>query len=284
MFSPIIIGCMRWGKWGANLDIKQSQLLIETSLQEGFNSFDHADIYGDYTTEALFGNAFSGMSIPRDHIRLISKCAIQLKSEKQSIKSYNYDKAYIIKSVENSLINLKTDYLDSLLLHRPSPLMDPIEISEAFSILHRSGKVKTFGVSNFTTSQFDLINQYYPISTNQVEISVNKTKAFYDGTLDQMLIHKLQPMAWSVLGNYFHEDTEQNIILKPIIRNLAQKYEVEESHILISFLLKHPSKILPIVGTTDIDKIKSYPKLLTINLENDEWFAILEASRGYEVE
>lgn len=275
---------MRWGIWGANLNTKAIQNLIETSLEIGFNTFDHADIYGDYTTEASFGKAVNEMQLSRDQISIISKCAIQLKSDMQPIKAYNYDKAYIIKSVENSLSNLKTDYLDSFLLHRPSPLMNPIEVSEAFTILHQSGKVKTFGVSNFSPSQFNLINDYFPLSANQVEISVNETKAFFDGTLDQMLSMKIKPMAWSVLGNYFYDDSEQNIRLKPIIKALSKKYDAEEALILIAFLLKHPSNIIPITGTANENRIRSYQKALSINLDNNDWFQILEASRGKEVD
>ena len=151
-FSKMIIGVMRWGIWGANHSESGVQNLIETSLEEGLFTFDHADIYGDYTTEELFGKAFSGMKIEREKIQLITKCGICLPSEKKNfpLKYYNYSKEYIINKVDESLKNLKTDYIDLLLLHRPSPLMQPEEIAAAFGILRSSGKVRDFGVSNFT--------------------------------------------------------------------------------------------------------------------------------------
>lgn len=284
MFSPLIMGCMRWGIWGANLNTKQIQSLIETCLEEGFTSFDHADIYGDYTTESHFGKAWGEMSIGRENIELISKCGIILKDKNHPVKHYNYQKSHILQSVDNSLKNLKTDYLDALLLHRPSPLIDAQEIAEVFQNLKDSGKVKQFGVSNFSTAHFDQINQYFPLMTNQVEVSVNHTQAFFDGTLDQLSSKNLRPMAWSVLGNYFSENTDQNIRLKSIITTLSEKYNVEASLLLIAFLLKHPSKILPIVGSANADRIRSYQQALTINLEDQDWFAILEASRGHEVD
>lgn len=275
---------MRWGIWGANLNPKEIQSLIEICLEEGFTSFDHADIYGDYTTESDFGKAWEGMSINREKIQLISKCGIILKNEQHPIKYYNYQSSHILQSVENSLKNLKTDYLDALLLHRPSPLIDVYEIAEVFQNLKDSGKVKHFGVSNFSTAQFDQINQYFPLMTNQVEVSVNRTEAFFDGTLDQLSNKNLRPMAWSVLGNYFSENSSQNIRLKTIITILSEKYNTEASLLLIAFLLKHPSKILPIVGSANADRISSYQQALTINLEDQDWFAILEASRGKEVD
>ena len=135
-FSRIVAGTMSWGQWGKQLSKKEMITLINDCLECGLSSFDHADIYGGYTTESEFGNAFAESDIARENIQLISKCGIQLLSENRinTIKHYNYSKEYIIWSVEESLKHLKTDYLDLLLLHRPSPLMQPNEIAEAISI------------------------------------------------------------------------------------------------------------------------------------------------------
>lgn len=285
-FSPIIIGTMRWGIWGANHSEEEVQQLVETSLEEGFNTFDHADIYGGYTTEKLFGDAISSMNLPRESYQLISKCGIEYPGgvKPYEIKSYNYSKDYILKCVDESLRNLKTDYLDVLLLHRPSPLMNPEEIAAAFGILRSNGKVRDFGVSNFTTSQFDLIHQYFPfLITNQVEISLNETKSFYDGTLDQMMMHRLKPMAYSVLGNYFTTESEQNTRIKEVLNSLCEKYNGEENQILISFLLKHPAGIVPVIGTSKSENIKKFKKSLEIDLEREDWFRLLEASTGKRV-
>lgn len=285
-FSPIIIGTMRWGIWGANHSKEKVQKLIETCLSEGLHTFDHADIYGDYTTEKLFGDALSEMHIKREEIQLISKCGIEMpcKNRNYQIKSYNYSKEHIIKSVENSLENLQTDYLDLLLLHRPSPLMNPREIVETFDQLREQKKVRHFGVSNFTPSQFELINDAFPLVTNQVEISINHTDAFYNGTLDQMLLKKLRPMAWSVMGNYFTQPSAQNARIKKVLDELCTKYGAEENHILLAFLFLHPVQILPVIGTSKGQTIKDLKKSLDLKLDREDWFRLLQASEGKEVD
>ena len=285
-FSPIIIGTMRWGIWGADHSIKQVQQLVETSLSEGLFTFDHADIYGNYTTEKLFGDAFSEMKIDREEVQFITKCGIEMPCENRNykIKSYNYSKDYILKSVDKSLENLKTDYLDLLLLHRPSPLMDPEEIGETFETLRAQKKVRHFGVSNFSTSQYDIINNAFPLITNQVEISLTKTDAFYDGTLDQLMLKTLRPMAWSVMGNYFTVKSEQNSRIKSVVDELCAKYDARENQILLAFVLKHPSKIFPIIGTSKSNTIIEFSQSLALNLARDDWFRLLEASAGNEVD
>lgn len=285
-FSPIIIGTMRWGIWGANHSVKETQRLIETSVTEGLFTFDHADIYGNYTTEKLFGDAFSEMDINREDVQFISKCGIEMPcpNTNYKIKSYNYSREHILKSVDQSLENLKTEYLDLLLLHRPSPLMNPDEIAESFYLLREQKKVRHFGVSNFSPSQYDLINDSFPLVTNQVEISINKTDAFYDGTVDQMMLKKLKPMAWSVMGNYFSEESEQNIRLKKIINELCIKYEAQENQILLAFLKAHPANILPVIGTSRAETIKEFSKSIDIKLQREDWFKLLQASEGKEVD
>ncbi|MGA9212952.1 aldo/keto reductase [Kaistella sp.] len=284
-FSPIIIGTMRWGIWGANHSVKEVQKLIEVSLNEKLYTFDHADIYGDYTTEKLFGDAFSEMNLKREDVQFISKCGIEMPCENRNfrVKSYNYSKEHILKSVDQSLANLKTDYLDLLLLHRPSPLMNPTEIGESFAILREQKKVRHFGVSNFSPSQFNLVNDAFPIITNQIEISLNQTNSFIDGTLDQMMLKKLQPMAWSVMGNYFTGKSEENERIKKVLADLCRKYSAEENQILLAFILKHPAKILPVIGTSRWENIVKFKESLRINLENQDWFKLMEAKTGNEI-
>jgi predicted oxidoreductase len=285
MFSPLIIGTMRWGIWGANFNISETQNFINAALKEGLTTFDCADIYGNYTTEELFGKALSEMSVKRSQIQIISKCGIEMPCENRNykVKAYNYSKEHILNSVENSLKNLHTDYLDVLLLHRPSPLMNPLEIIESFDILKSQEKVKHFGVSNFSVSQFDLINQYFPLITNQIECSLNETKSFDDGTLDQLMVKKLAPMAWSPMGNYFSEETAQNLRIKKVVEKLCEKYNCLEDQILLAFILRHPAEILPVLGTSKVEHLKNAVKALEINLEHEDWFLLLEASAGKEV-
>lgn len=284
-FSPIIIGTMRWGIWGANHSKKDVQKLIETALKEDLTTFDHADLYGDYTTEKLFGDAFSKMNVKREEVQFISKCGIEMpcSNRNYTVKSYNYSKDHILRSVDQSLNNLQTDYLDLLLLHRPSPLMNPGEIAESFGVLREQKKVRHFGVSNFSPSQFHLINDAFPLITNQVEISLNQTAAFDDGTLDQLMIKKLKPMAWSVMGNYFSKDSVENKRIKKVLEKLCGKYNAEENQILLAFILKHPAGILPVIGTSRSENIVKLKASLQINLSHEDWFKLLQAKNGSEV-
>ena len=276
---------MRWGIWGANHSVRSVQNLIEVSCNENLTTFDHADIYGNYTTEKLFGDAFSKMNMNREEVQFISKCGIEMPcvNRNYDVKSYNYSRDYILNSVEKSLENLQTDYLDLLLLHRPSPLMNPTVIAESFEILRDQKKVLHFGVSNFSTSQFDIINDAFPIITNQVEISLNQTKAFDDGTLDRLMLKKLQPMAWSVMGNYFTEQSEENKRIKKVMAQLCDKYSANENQLLLAFILKHPARILPVIGTSRQENILKFKESLTINLTREDWFKLLEAKKGIEV-
>ena len=284
-FSEIIIGCMLWGHWGKNMTQKEQIGLLEFCFENGNTTFDHADIYGDYTTEAGFGNALSQSRVNRQNIQLISKCGIQLISNNRpnSVKHYNYSKAYIIQSAEASLQNLKTDYLDLFLLHRPSPLMDPETIADAITTLQQSGKILNFGVSNFSASQTALIGKYVNISANQIEFSLSKPNAMQDGTLDYMMSHEIETLSWSPLGLYFKTQSPQIERLKKVTKQLSIKYKVAEEVILLSWILKHPAKIKPVIGTTRKERIINANLATALNLELEDWFWLLEASQGQEV-
>lgn len=284
-FSRIIAGTMTWGLWGKQLSKKEIVTLINDCLENNITTFDHADIYGEYTTENEFGNAFAESGIGREKVQLISKCGIQYMSENRNnkIKHYNYSKDYIIWSVEESLKHLKTAYLDLLLLHRPSPLMHPEVIAEAVSVLKQQGKIKGFGVSNFTTSQVDLISKYTEISVNQIQFSLTHHNAMHDGTLDQMMLKNISPMAWSPLGAVFKEDTEQTQRIHKQLETLQDKYNATIDQLLLAWLLKHPAKIHPVVGSTNKKRLKNAVKAIDINLELEDWFLMLVACQGYKV-
>ncbi len=277
---------MRWGIWGANHSVKEIQKLIDVCVEENITTFDHADIYGGHTTEELFGNAWKDMDLKRENLQFISKCGIVMNSDKKpsALKYYNYNKDYILNCVDESLSNLKTDYLDTLLLHRPSPLMNPEVIAEAFTVLKDVGKVREFGVSNFSVSQFELINQYVPLVTNQIEISVNEISSFENGILDQLMSKGLRPTAWSVMGSYFSDQSDENIRIKKVIVELCDKYNAEENQILLAFILKHPSKIIPVIGTSKAETIRTLSKTLQIDVDLEDWFRILESIKGKEVD
>lgn len=277
---------MRWGIWGADHSPKKVQELIEVCLEEDITTFDHADIYGGHTTEELFGDAWKEMNIDREKVQFISKCGIVMNSDKKpsALKYYNYNSDHILNCVDESLQNLKTDYLDVLLLHRPSPLMDPEGIAKTFRILKDNGKVRNFGVSNFSASQFELMDQHFPLITNQIEVSVNEISSFDNGVLDQLMMKNLRPTAWSVMGTYFSEQSEQNIRIKSIIDNLCHKYNVDENQVLLAFILKHPSRIIPVIGTSKAETIRKLNAASMIDLETIDWFKILEAVKGKEVD
>lgn len=284
-YSNIIAGTMTWGSWGKQLQKESMIDLMHHCIANQITTFDHADIYGAYTTEADFGTAFAESGIEREDIQLISKCGIQYMCDKRpnKVKHYNYSKEYIIWSAENSLLNLKTDYLDVLLLHRPSPLMQPDEIAEAISILKQQGKIKDFGVSNFTASQVALISNRLEVSVNQIEFSLTQHQAMHDGTLDDMMRNNILPMAWSPLGSTFKNDTDQTQRIKKQLSELKETYNATEDQLLLAWILKHPSKTHPVIGTTSKERISNAAKALTIDLDLEDWFLMLVASQGHKV-
>ena len=284
-YSRIISGTMTWGKWGKNFSKNEMIDLMHYCLEQGITTFDHADIYGGYTNESDFGSAWSEADIPREKIQLISKCGIQYVCENRDnkVKHYNYNRDYIVWSVETSLKNLKTEYLDLLLLHRPSPLMHPDEIAEAIVRLKQQGKIRHFGVSNFTPSQVELISTAVDISANQIEFSLTHDQAMYDGTLDQMMIKQITPMAWSPLGSIYKEQTERVQRIKKQLNELTETYNATEDQLLLAWILKHPSRIHPVIGTTTKERIRDAVKAVQINLELEDWFLILAASQGHKV-
>ncbi|MGB6269375.1 MAG: aldo/keto reductase [Olleya sp.] len=285
-YSRLTAGTMTWGKWGKQLDKKAFIKLLNHCVDTNITTFDHADIYGDYTTESDFGNAFAESTIDRNHIQLISKCGIEYFGNSRpnlKVKHYNYSKKYIIWSAEQSLKKLKTDYLDLLLLHRPSPLLQVEEVVEAISTLKQQGKIKDFGVSNFTPSQTDLLSKYVEVSVNQIEFSLTQHTAMHNGSLDYMQLHNIQPMSWSPLGTIFKEDTEQNRRIHEQLGALLQKYNATEDQLLLAWIMKHPSGIIPVVGTTNPKRLTDAHAATTIDLELEDWFLILVACQGHKV-
>ena len=276
---------MSWAKWGKDYSTEELIDLLNFCMDEGLSTFDHADIYGDYTTEGRFGEAFSKSGIKRESIQLITKCGIQYVGETRDnqVKHYNYSKDYIIWSAEQSLKNLKTAYIDLFLLHRPSPLMHPDDILEAIQRLKLDGKILNFGVSNFTPSQVELIDSKVDVQANQVEFSLTQHSAMHNGSLDQMIVKGIKPMAWSPLGSYFRDTNAQTLRIKKILQKLSEKYEVSEDTILLAWIFKHPSKVAPVIGTTNKDRMRNAKQAAQLTLELEDWFSLLVASQGHKV-
>ena len=278
LISPIVAGVMKWGKWGAALDVTQMANLISGSVELGVTTFDHADIYGGYTTEEEFGNAFIETRIPRESVQLITKCGIKYRCDQRpnyKIKSYDHSAAHIKNSVENSLKNLNTDYIDLLLIHRPGPLMDPVEIAECIHELKQSGKIHFFGVSNFTPSQMSLFRREIEISTNQIEVSLKHLNPFTDGTLDYCFEHKIRPMAWSPLGGgkWMSENAAK-------FSEIANELNTTLDILCYAFLLHHPARIIPVIGTSKLDRIRLAIKALELKLSDEQWYELYTYSSG----
>ena len=284
-FSRIIQGCMNWGKWGSSLSKIEMERLIHLNIENGITSFDHADIYGDYTTETEFGKAFKSSSVKREEVQFISKCGIQYVGETRSnkVKHYQYDSDYIIFSAEKSIKDLNADYLDMFLLHRPSPLMHPDEISKAIEILMSQGKIKSFGVSNFTNNQTKLISTKTQVSANQIQFSLSHNKPLFDSSLDYMFSNNIIPMSWSPLGSIFKEENESNNRVHLLFNELTKKYNASKDQLLLSWILKHPSKIHPVIGTVKPERISAAKNSLNIKLNEIDWFRMLETYLGHKL-
>ena len=282
-----IIGCMRWGVWGENFSTAQYDTIINQCLEIGLTQFDHADIYGHYTTEADFGNALKNNPGLRGKMQLITKTGIQMLTPNRpqhAIKSYNTSAKHIKESVETSLKNLHTDYIDTLLIHRPDILLNPIEVADCIATLKKEGKIKSFGVSNFTTSQVELLSKHTSIEHHQVEISITNLNAFNDGTLDQCQLKNISAQAWSPWGNgLFTDKTEKNIRILSTAEKLAAQYETSVNEILLAFLYAHPASIVPVIGTTQFERIKQAKAAMQINLAREDFYKLWCASTGAEV-
>lgn len=288
-FSPLVIGTMRLGEWGIKMTTNELERFIDECIDLGLNDFDHADIYGHYTEESNFGKVIKRRSDLKSKVQITTKCGILLITPNRphhKIKSYNSTKDHILFSAENSLQELGVDQLDLLLIHRPDFLMNPHEIAEAFTRLKKEGKVKTFGVSNFTPSQFEMLNSFFPLVTNQVEISLLHRNAFQDGTLDQCLRLGITPTAWSPFGGgeIFSKSEKPEIIrIQKTAKELAKKYNASIDQILLAWILKHPAGIIPVLGSTKIARIKTALAALPMKITHEEWYELWEAAVGNEV-
>ncbi len=276
---------MTWGAWGNQLSKNEMISMMNHCLENGITTFDHADIYGDYTTEIDFGKAFSDSNITRENIQLISKCGIQYVGEtrENKVKHYQYDANYIVWSAEKSIKDLESDYLDLLLLHRPSALMHPDEIAKAIDKLLSEGKIRAFGVSNFTPGQSDLISSRTKISANQIEFSITAFDALHNGSLDHMKLNGITPMCWSPLGGVFKNENEQTQRIHQLLNELCESYNATKDQLLLAWILKHPAGIHPVIGTTNKDRIVNAAKAEDIGLTEIDWFRLLIESQGHKV-
>lgn len=277
VFSRIIAGAWRW-----NLSEASVYQLISTSIEQGITTFDHADIYGDHGNEAIFGNVLRGSSSLREKMEIVTKCGIKFPSAHRPsswVKHYDTSKEHIVWSAENSLATLATDRIDLLLIHRPDPLLHPEEVAEAFTALKQSGKVLYFGVSNFTPTQFEMLQSYlsFPLVTNQIEVSLTYHAPLFDGSLDILMKHRVAPMAWSPLGGGKLMEGKSAVFSK------ASQYNATETQMALAWLLKHPSGMFPVIGTTKPERIVESAQAINIDLDKQDWFEMLKMVQGKEM-
>ncbi len=287
--SRFVAGFWRLTEW--NMATREILNYMEALVDSGITTFDHADIYGRGQCETLFGEALQLNPGLRRKMQLVTKCGIIQKFDGNSKKKFQYyDTSYrhIIESAERSLKNLRTDYIDLLLIHRSDPLMDPRETARAFRDLQASGKVLHFGVSNFSIADFEMLNHHFDhqLVTNQVELSPYDLEHFENGNMAFFLKENIHPMAWSPLagGKLIHPDDEVTRRIHRKLSEMSEELQIESVDILVfAWLLRHPAGILPILGTGKIERARQALKALEITLSTEDWFRIYEAGLGHSV-
>ena len=284
--SRIVAGMWRMSEWG--MTVEQRIAFIEQCIEMGVTSFDHADIYGNYGVEGLFGEALRAQPSLRDKMELVSKCGIKLLSPNRPshpIQHYDTSAAHIVASAEESLRQLHTDRLDLLLIHRPDPLMDFDEIAEAFQSLKSAGKVRHFGVSNFSRHQFECLNRRIALATNQVEFSPMHVAPMFDETFDGLQDLGVAPMIWSPLagGRLFSGSDAHAENLRLVIKEIAARVDQPFASVVFAWIMQLPCRPVPLTGSGRIEAISVAVAGAAFTLSRPDWFTILRAARGHEV-
>ncbi len=281
--SPAVYGFYRWG----NGDLSQSKMegIVDLCLELGINTFDHADIYGGYECEELFGRAIKNKSVKREDIVLFTKCGIILPHPSRPdirVKYYDTSKEHILKSLENSLRNLRTDYIDIFLLNQLDPLSNLEETAITLHKLRESGKVKNIGVVNFSVFQHQLLSSYLriPIVTNHIELNLLNTTAFDNGQIDYIKQKYMRPLASAPLaeGRIANSIEKRPLLIRRKLEELSSKYKANIESIAVAWIVKLGA--LPLIGTTDEQRIKNIVSAFDIDLDRQDWYELYEASRG----
>jgi predicted oxidoreductase len=284
--SAIVAGVWRMAEW--RLDVPARVRWIEQALDLGITSFDHADIYGGYAVESLFGEALLATPGLRERLQIVTKCGIKLVADARpahAIKSYDSSRSHVIASVEASLRALRTDHIDVLLMHRPDLLMDPDELAATFAALHAAGKVRAFGVSNHAASQLAMLHHRHALVTHQVELSPLQMQALSDGTLDQCTDLGLRPMIWSPLGGgrLFTGQDPQTRRVRAVLEALGRDHGVSTAAMAYAWILRHPAQPLPITGSGRVEALRDAASALEVRLSAQDWYRVWQASTGHEL-
>lgn len=261
---------------------------IDACLEVGIDTIDSADLYGDYKAEIAFGEFLKKFPDYKSKLKIITKCGIQYCCDTRpetKVKYYDYSPEYIRFSVEQSLEKLNVESLDCLLFHRPSPLMNAKEVAKISHVLKQEGKVKYFGVSNFTPSQYTMLASEMELVTNQVEANPLQLTSYLDGTFDQCQERGISPMIWSPLagGRIFSPKSEREVRVREKLGQLAEKYQVDLDVLAYSWLLRHPTGPIVILGTSNPERILKVRKTYDVNWDIQDWFDLWSSSTGEEV-
>ncbi len=286
--SRLIYGLWRLGD-DADTSAAHVQAKLEACLSQGITTFDQADIYGNYSSEQIFGQALKAAPALRDQMQIITKCDIMLVSDQypsRRVKHYDTSAKHIEASVNASLTNMNIEKIDVLLLHRPDPLMDHLETGACLDGLVRSGKVAAIGVSNFKQWDWDLLQSAMSekLVTNQIEINLNAHECFTDGSIAFLQQAGIKPMAWSPLaGGKLLADGGDLTDVQRALKTIADKQGVGTDAVAVAWLLKHPATILPILGTNNLQRIHSLSDALKVEMSREDWYVLYQAALGGEV-
>lgn len=284
--SPIVAGTWRLHQWG--LDTAGLVRWIEQALDLGVTSFDHADIYGGYTVEAMFGDALAAAPGLRKRLQIVTKCGIKPVSPQRPgriAKSYDSARSHVMASVDQSLRALRSDHIDLLLMHRADLLMDPEELAGTFRHLLAAGKVLAFGVSNHTPGQLAMLRKRHPLVTNQIEFSPLQMRALADGTLEQCVDLGLRPMVWSPLGGgrLLTGSDEQALRVRGVLQDLGARHGVSAATMAYAWILRHPSRPWPVAGSGRIEGLREAVAALPVRMSSEDWYRVWQASIGHEL-
>lgn len=291
--SRLAYGCMRISGDNSPEARAAGKAAIRAAVDAGYTLFDHADIYGGGHSEALFGEVLSESPGLRKQLLIASKCGIRQATspDPNFTKRYDFSRDYILSCVAGSLERLGIEYLDLFMLHRPDYLMDPEVVAEVFDTLASQGTVRHFGVSNFSPSQVSMLQAAcsLPVVCNQVELNIDNISALVDGTLDSCLQQQMTPMAWCPLGGVAYPawgetlSAEQHKRIDDELSRQSQRYGTEPWVVILAWLLRHPAKIVPIIGSTQASRIQTALYSLQIDYSSEDWYRLLEARNGHEV-
>lgn len=285
--SRIVYGMWRVGD-DSDTSTSHVRAKIDACLAQGITTIDQADIYGGYVAEAILGDCLKENKGLRDQLEIVTKCDIVAPAGRYAdarVKHYDTSAAHIERSINNSLTDMGIDHIDLLLLHRPDPLMNHVETGAALDAAVKSGKVRAIGVSNFKPWDWDLLQSAMetPLATNQIEISLSAHEALTNGDIAFHQQHGISPMAWSPLGGGTLMDANAVGELRQIMSRVAMETDTDEAAVAVAWLLAHPGKIIPVMGTNTISRIESFSNALKINMDRQTWFELYTAALGREV-